>query len=52
MDGQGVQKTDVLFGESERVSIVAKAARQVDASTVLIPAYKQGNLYIAKIQLQ
>ncbi len=52
IDGQGVQKTDVLFGESERVSIVAKAARQVDASTVLIPAYKQGNLYIAKIQLQ
>lgn len=49
VDGLGNVKTDVLFQESDRVSVVSKAARQVDARTILVPAYRQGDLYIAKI---
>lgn len=49
IDGQGNQKTETLIGESERASIIARAARQVDEDTVLIPVYKQGKFYLAKV---
>ncbi|MFM2207393.1 MAG: hypothetical protein RL213_1368 [Bacteroidota bacterium] len=49
VDGTGALQTDVLFPESERISVIARAARQVDEQTLLIPAIRQGDYRIAKI---
>lgn len=49
LDGTGALQTDILFQESERVSVIARAARQVDERTLLLPALRQGNYHIAKI---
>jgi hypothetical protein len=49
LDGTGALQTDVLFQESERISVIARAARQVDEHTLLLPALRQGEYYIAKI---
>lgn len=49
VDGTGVQKTDVLFTETEKVTVVPRSSRQVDDDTVLMPAYKQNRFYIIKI---
>lgn len=49
IDGIGAQKTDVLFKDLERVSIVPRSAKQIDEDTILMPAYKQNRFYILKI---
>lgn len=51
VDGSGELQTDVLFEESARISVIAKAARQVDEVTLLIPAIKQGEYCIGKVTL-
>lgn len=49
VDPSGKQKTDVLFNEVERVSVITQSAKQIDDDTVLMPAYRQNKLYIGKI---
>ncbi len=49
IDGIGAQKTDVLFNENERITIIPKSAKQIDEETILMPAYKQNKFYILKI---
>lgn len=51
VDGQGNQKTDVLFNEIEKVSIVARSARQIDEETIVLPAYKENKFYMISITL-
>ena len=51
VDGQGNQKTDVLFNEIEKVSIVARSARQIDEETIVLPAYKENKFYMVSITL-
>jgi len=49
VEPNGAQRTDVLFNEMEKVSIVPRSARQVDDDTILMPAFRQNKLYIARI---
>lgn len=49
VDGKGNQKTDVLFQESERVVIIAKAARQVSDKSILLPALRQNRWFMLRI---
>jgi len=49
IDGQGNQKTDILFEEAERITVIARAAKQVDESTMIIPAFRQNRFYLAKV---
>lgn len=48
-DGSGNQKTDVLFNEMEKVTVIPRSAKQADDDTVLMPVYKQNKFYILKI---
>ncbi len=50
IDSNGKQDTDVLFNELKNVSIVPHSAKQIDAETLLIPAYRENKFYIAKIE--
>ena len=45
----GAQKTDVLFQENEKVTVVPKSAKQVDDETLLMPAFKQNKFHIIKL---
>ena len=49
VDGNGSEKTDVLFQESERVVVIARAARQVSEKVMLIPALRQNRWFILKL---
>ncbi len=49
IDGVGAQKTDVLVNENERVSVLPHSAKQIDESTILIPAYKQNKFHLMRI---
>lgn len=49
IDGKGEQKTDVLFNETEKITIVPRSARQIDDDTILMPVYRQNHFYIVKI---
>jgi hypothetical protein len=49
VDAKGEQKTDVLFNQYEKITVIPFAARQVDDETVLMPAYKENKFYILKI---
>jgi hypothetical protein len=49
IDGQGNQKTDVLFEEGERITVIARAAKQVDGETMIIPAYRQNRFHLVKV---
>ncbi|MFM7728840.1 MAG: hypothetical protein ACKO7B_19225 [Flavobacteriales bacterium] len=51
IDGKGSSTTETLFGESERVVLLPRSARQVTADAMVIPAYKQGRLYLLRITL-
>ncbi len=50
IDSNGKQDTDVLFNELKNISIVPHSAKQVDAETLLVPAYRENKFYIAKIE--
>ena len=50
VDGTGQQKTDVLFNEMKNISVVPQSAKQIDAETLLLPAYRENKFYIAKIE--
>ena len=49
LEAGGGQKTDVLFNEILKVTILPHSARQIDDETVLIPAYKENKFYIVQI---
>lgn len=49
VDGNGNQKTDVLFNEIEKVSIIARSARQIDEETLVVPAYKENKFYMVSL---
>jgi hypothetical protein len=49
VDGQGNQKTDVLFNEVERISVIPHSARQIDEETMLLPAFKQNKFYFVTL---
>jgi hypothetical protein len=49
VEASGAQKTDILFREEEKVTVIPRSARQVDDQTLLMPAYKQNKLYIVEI---
>ncbi|REJ84035.1 MAG: hypothetical protein DWQ44_03945 [Bacteroidetes bacterium] len=49
IDGQGNQKTDVLFNEVERVSVLATAAKQIDEETLIMPAYRENKFYLITV---
>lgn len=49
IDGRGAQKTDVLFNETERVTVIPRSARQIDDVTILMPVYRQNRFCIARI---
>ena len=49
LEAAGAQKTDVLFNEIQKVTILPQSARQIDDETVLIPAYKENKFYIIQI---
>lgn len=49
VDGSGKQKTDVLFSEMDKVTIIPRSSRQIDDDTILVPAYRQNKFYITKI---
>jgi len=50
VDGTGKQNTDVLFNEVKNISVLPRAAKQIDAETLLLPAYRENRFYIAKIE--
>jgi hypothetical protein len=49
VDPTGAQKTNTLFNEMERVTIIPRSAKQIDDETILIPAYRENKFKIAKI---
>jgi hypothetical protein len=49
VSGTGEQNTMVLFNNVENVLAVPKAAKQIDPEILLLPAYKDNQLCIAKI---
>jgi hypothetical protein len=49
IDANGAQKTDVLFNELEKVTVIPQSAKQIDEETILLPGYKQNKFYIIKI---
>ena len=51
LSSQGEQNTMVLFNEMERIVAVPRAARQIEADILLLPAYKENKLCIARISL-
>lgn len=51
INGLGEVDTKTLFGESERIIVLPRSAKQIDANSILTPAYKQGRLYLLKITL-
>ncbi|MBK6444076.1 MAG: hypothetical protein IPF81_01830 [Bacteroidetes bacterium] len=52
VDGLGNQKTDVLFNEVEKVSVIARSARQIDEETLIVPAFKENKFYMVSITNQ
>ena len=50
IDGTGNQHTDVLFNEVKNIAVVPHSAKQIDAETLLLPAFRENKLYIAKIE--
>jgi hypothetical protein len=50
IDSNGKQNTDVLFNELKNISIVPRSAKQIDAETLLLPAYRENKFYITKIE--
>ncbi|MCX6291094.1 MAG: hypothetical protein NT126_04955 [Bacteroidetes bacterium] len=50
IDGTGKQNTDVLFNEVKNISVVARSAKQIDSETLLLPAYRENNFHIVKIE--
>lgn len=50
IDGTGKQNTDVLFNELQNISVVPHSAKQIDSETLLLPAFRENKLYIAKIE--
>ncbi|MFM8431307.1 MAG: hypothetical protein ACKOA1_00770, partial [Bacteroidota bacterium] len=51
INGVGEVDTETLFGESDRVIVLPRSAKQIDAKNLITPAYKQGRLYFLKITL-
>ncbi|HRH66042.1 MAG TPA: hypothetical protein PLU53_07080 [Bacteroidia bacterium] len=51
VDGSGSQKTEVLFNEIEKVSIVARSARQIDEETLIVPAFRENKFYMVSITM-
>jgi hypothetical protein len=49
VDPTGAQKTNVLFNDLERVTIIPRSAKQIDEETILVPAYRENKFKIAKI---
>ena len=49
LEAGGAQKTNVLFNELGKITILAKSAQQIDDETILIPAYKENKYYIIQI---
>ena len=49
IDGGGVQKTDVLFNEVQKINVIPQSGKQINEETVLMPAYKQNKYYIIQI---
>jgi len=49
IDAKGEQKTNVLFNENERVTILPGAGKQTDEDVAIMPAYRQNKLYMLKI---
>jgi len=49
VDGQGNQKTNVLFNEVERVSILPNSAKQLDEDLFILPAYKENKFHFVKL---
>ena len=50
IDGKGTQQTDVLFNEIKNTSVIPLSAKQIDSETLLLPAYRENKLFIAKIE--
>ncbi len=49
VEASGAQKTNVLFNDIEKVTILPQSAKQIDDETILVPAYKENKFYIIKI---
>lgn len=49
VDGQGNQKTNVLFNEIERVSILPHSGKQLDEDLFILPAYKENKFHFVKL---
>lgn len=49
VDASGAQKTNVLFNDIEKVTILPRSAKQIDDATILLPAYKENKFYIIQI---
>jgi hypothetical protein len=45
----GAQRTDVLFNEVEKISLVVQTAKQVSDDRVIVPAFRQDKFYIISI---
>jgi hypothetical protein len=49
VDGSGNQKTDVLFNEVEKVSILPNSGKQLDEEIFILPAYKENKFHFVKL---
>lgn len=49
VDGQGNQMTNVLFNETERVSILPHSGKQLDEDVFILPAYKENKFHFVQI---
>ncbi|TAH41317.1 MAG: hypothetical protein EYC69_08505 [Bacteroidetes bacterium] len=49
VDGQGNQNTNVLFNETERVSILPHSGKQLDEDLFILPAYKENKFHFVQI---
>jgi hypothetical protein len=49
MTGTGEQSTKILFNDSENISVIPRAGRQVDANILLLPVLKENKNYLVKL---
>ncbi len=49
VDGQGKQTTNVLFTDTERVSVLPHSGKQLDEEVFILPAYKENKFHFVQI---
>ncbi len=49
VDGQGTQKTSVLFNETERVAILPRSGKQIDEDVFILPAYRENKFHFVEL---